>query len=166
MLHNRCPLLFLDIDGVLVTQRFLQSARGNRVFCPTAFGHLRRVVDVSGCEIVISSTWRIGGSIDGFRSTFERDGWPDAPVVGLTPDCPGRPRGEEIALWLEQHDRTDVVYVILDDDADFLPGQPLVRTDYRIGLTEIDVRKCLSIFGFDAADPAGPIAFRSGCTGT
>jgi len=138
-------LLFLDIDGVLVTQESMHVNSATRVFCPKAFRLLRRLTEESDCNIVISSTWRIGGSVAGFLTTFEREGWLESPIIGLTPVCDGQIRGYEIDQWLHQHGQANTPYVILDDDTDFLPGQPLVMTDSKKGLTETEYQACLSI---------------------
>ena len=139
------PILFLDIDGVLVTQESTHINGAKRIFCKNAFGLLRQLAVKSACDIVISSTWRIGGSVAGFQATFEREGWPDAPVIGLTPVCAGKSRGHEVALWLQLNKHFRTPYVILDDDTDFLSDQPLVRTDFRKGFTETEYQACLAI---------------------
>lgn len=139
------PLLFLDIAGVLVTQESMVTNGANRVFCQKAFRLLHRLCNETYCDIVISSTWRIGGSIGGFVSTFEREGWPDAPIIGLTPVCDGQTRGDEIAQWMRASGHEGTPYVIIDDDCNFSPSQPLVRTNFRKGLTEKEYHACRTI---------------------
>ena len=59
-------VLFLDVDGVLNSQR-LGTPDGMRPWCVT---QLARIVKESGCKIVVSSTWRAGGI--GETSDFHR----------------------------------------------------------------------------------------------
>ena len=48
-------------------------------------------------------------------------------------------RGAEIETWLSEHRMPGDRYVILDDGIDFMPKQPLVRTNAEFGLTDDDI---------------------------
>jgi hypothetical protein len=98
----------------------------------------------AGCRIVVSSTWRLncatpdndGSELGqklgehGLRNFLFRPSW-------RTPSG-GQCRGEEIAAWLKAHPEiTD--YMIIDDDSDMLPGQPLVKTHGHDGMSGQDM---------------------------
>jgi hypothetical protein len=48
----------------------------------------------------------------------------------------------EVEEWLKVNAPGAARYVCLDDDADYLPGQPLVQTDADIGLQDADIDAC------------------------
>jgi hypothetical protein len=50
-----------------------------------------------------------------------------------------------VLSWLEINGPKDAKHVILDDMPDFHPGQPLVQTDARIGVTDADIDKAIAI---------------------
>lgn len=132
------PILFVDVDGVLAPLR-------QRGLCGDCLDRLGRIVEASGCDIVLSSTWRrlphkmeqLGKElrdrcmiISGTTPELQRDGG-----MGSVP------RGLEIALWLDDHlegnwqSRGKVQ--ILDDEGDMGPLWPLlVRCDGEEGLTD------------------------------
>lgn len=56
-------VLFLDIDGV--TKPF------NRPACPKAIAQVERIIQVTGCSVVLSSTWRLGAPGWGFTTPAE-----------------------------------------------------------------------------------------------
>ena len=72
-------------------------------------------------------------------------------VIDVTPRLPRPDSGErtvreqEVKAWLDTHDDIES-YVILDDDQEFgaLSGRH-VRTDSKVGLTDLDVERALTI---------------------
>ena len=166
-------LLFLDIDGVLNSLAWVQAGGGfgcppkkrERVtkerlkWDPAAVKRLRRIVEATGAHIVISSSWRGYGAaaVRKWRAMFAIYGWRQAPVIGETPDLAMRresglfvatKRGEEVAKFMTLWGPGIIThYVCLDDDGDFLDGQPLVQTDMREGLQEEHVDRCVYHLG-------------------
>lgn len=126
------PLVFLDIDGVLVTAR---SWRTPSRFDGDAVAALNLLTERIGAAIVLSSTWRFMPRV----VTILREAGVKGVIVGKTPHLYDQPRGAEIKAWLVEH-RWDQPYVILDDDAD-MDGlaDHLVRTTWDLGLTLSDV---------------------------
>ena len=135
-------VLFLDIDGVLVNKRSLaeRNQMGRSVADPACIASLNRIVEATGCKVVLSSSWRFCG-LQEMNRILEFWGC-KFQLHGMTPDLTrkqdtlyvGVPRGREIEEWL----RTSQVdsFVILDDDADMEPLAPhLVRTVFEHGLT-------------------------------
>jgi hypothetical protein len=145
-------LIFLDVDGVLNSMRSITAYRDCRA------DHLDRVgvllldrlcgaLTEAGWapEIVISSTWRLMYPAMGWwRALWERYECKHIVMRGKTPDFhdngPNR-RGREVAEWLRafQGSHCGAPYVCLDDDSDFLPGQPLVWVDPDVGLQVADI---------------------------
>lgn len=127
-------VIFLDIDGVLVTGETVnrQNTVGDHHFNPFAKGpvfQLNRILAATGAEIVVSSSWRCDGPRwDALMEHFKAQGIEKRPI-GRTIDLNRKQngvwisaqRGEEIKAWLSN----DVThYVALDDDCDMdaIPG--------------------------------------------
>lgn len=157
-------VIFLDIDGVLNSEKFWteisqsgrwikaekegrnrdeQSALAN--IDRNAVDLLNRIVKETDAEIVISSTWKNDINLPyklRYMGLIK-------PYYGITPYSNTRHRGTDIELWLDlyKEDNTEIKYVILDDDTDMLEEQMpfFIHTDFRVGLTEQDVKKAIEI---------------------
>jgi len=170
-------LLFLDIDGVLNSLTFAvycnrlhkqnpekedREWRPYRDFDPMALSNLCEIIESTGCEIVWSSTWRLGTSVEELNETVEKGmkRWGidfKIPGIGKTPCLRselgwGCERGLEIQRWLDENvDEKwgdQVRFCILDDDSDMahLMGH-FVNTDGYTGLTWRDATKVKAILG-------------------
>jgi hypothetical protein len=151
-------IVFLDIEGVLneapwaVGQLPAQSpwprsaavAWRQRRLNPSCVERLRRLVEQTRASIVLTSDWRHRMSTGEFARLLALYGYEAAPVIGATPALVRAIRGEEVAAWRVQNQST-CSYVCLDDDADFLPDQPLVQTRPELGLTDDDVIRALTL---------------------
>ncbi len=173
-------VLFLDIDGVLNSQNWF----GWRAYCAKhpgigefatdkdltsddymryklamldqrAVANLNRIIDETGCVVVLSSSWRWQNNqkendkivealrLRGFKYNF----YDITPKIYM--DEFGTQRGTEIKTWMDRElEMTEIEsYVILDDDNDMLPEQMdnfiLVNNQY--GLSDIDVFKAIEI---------------------
>lgn len=133
------PILFLDIDGVLWCHdsRYrlwesmgwpsdrhgaLQDDYGY-VFPQEHTDALSAIVERSGCEIVISSTWRILQPLEELQAMWEDRKLP-GKVIDITPRIPQAPRGWEIRAWLNKHRGWGFdAYAIVDDDSDMMYNQ-------------------------------------------
>ena len=137
-------VIFLDIDGVLVTTRSFIANRGKRLFDCIAAAMLRRVCE-NGVSIVISSTWRFRADLTGksdcptdnqLHDNLMSEGLlpylhSDWKTVDLHRACADQIRGDEIAEWLSRHPEV-THYAIIDDDVDMTLEQKrdhFVRTD-------------------------------------
>lgn len=153
--------LFLDFDGVLNTANYAkrQSKEGidhydefGPMFDPHTITHLKRVVDETGCKIVLSSTWRNEGFMR-MRSLWKDRNLP-GELLAMTPillsttyrdarsgemfSIPERnAKALEINAWLEEFAERPCQYVIIDDENVFFKSQQehLVQTDESNGLT-------------------------------
>jgi len=160
-------ILFVDIDGVLVTDFSKDNLDSDHVhlFNPISVNILNKVVEITDCYIVISSSWRKRDLV-WMRRIFNERGFKYTDrIIGETmrgyhfvergAHIP-IPRGVEIKAWLDLFVRkTDVgftnnnyQYAIVDDDADMLLEQTdyFVQTDSEKGLTLKDGNKLIYIF--------------------
>lgn len=133
------PVLFLDFDGVLNSERFF--VRRGKNFTTTATRDdidpdsvqiLKWILEKTQAQLVISSSWRLMFDVDKVLDQF---GLPKS--VGKTPEINNATRGEEIQAWLNAHPECQR-WLILDDEDDMLPEQfsAFFQTDPRVGLTK------------------------------
>lgn len=139
-------ILFLDIDGVLNNQLACEADREswvgpNRCYSvdPKAVKILNEFVSETGCDIVVSSTWRIGRTLKALQSLMFEIGI-GKPILGVTErfNWKGAVRGNEIKAYLDDHRHYDFKrYVIFDDDSDMLLWQEphFFKVDGYCGLT-------------------------------
>ena len=136
-------VLFLDFDGVLNGEAFLRHQRNHlppgahpRLFDPDNLHALDQLCLRLGIErIVVTSTWRLGRSLDQLRTMLAREGFPRADrLIAATPDFGGglHARPAEIASWAALH--APLRALVLDDAALAL-RRDFVRVDASCGLT-------------------------------
>lgn len=154
--NNELKVIFLDIDGVLNSERFYteksqperrhwaqqhgfnkdeQSALAN--IDPLAIELLNDIIDKTDAEIVVSSTWRSDPNLS-YKLSFMGL---KKPIYGITPYDKSRHRGTEIKEWIDYYkddENVNLKYVIIDDDTDMLEKQKpfFFKTDSMEGLTE------------------------------
>ena len=152
------PIVFLDIDGVLNSYSWWARRTTMdfpyREFDPACLSRLSDLVEHVDAEIVISSSWRKPDTPEeskGELMTLFADVcryWAISDnvsqrIADVTPKLDAD-RGIEIRHYLSEQP-TAREYLILDDQDDFFPNQPLVQTDSRIGLSFSDSLKALAI---------------------
>lgn len=144
-------VLFLDIDGVLNSEEdYREYSLKNGRPAPIEFytdAKARMISDIctrTGANIVLSSTWRKGLTLEKGAILFERLGLP-AVLVGFTPDFSSEgspPRGQEIKYFVENHTLPEEIekFAVIDDDSDAgqsLPsGGKFFQTTFGKGITE------------------------------
>ena len=141
-------ILFLDFDGVVVTDRYqdeqiasggvLRDSHG-AVFDPVCVENLRLIIDSTDADIVVTSTWKMERGLDGMQRMWQGRHLP-GKVVGVTPDIDPIHRGNEIEAWLDAQTAA-VRYAIIDDCPilDFFreeQQQHLFKVDERTGLDD------------------------------
>jgi hypothetical protein len=110
-------LLFLDVDGVLNNLEVLSSTRSSDPLGEDHLLLLKGLVTLSGCDIVLSSTWRLfPESRAELSAAFMRHGIPN--WIGITPQLDNVPRSAEITDWLRKNVTVPTVAVGIDDDED------------------------------------------------
>lgn len=155
---NPISIIFLDIDGVLNNafdadrHHFPDDPRGY-FYSPRCVDILNRLIKDSGAKVVVSSTWRLGRTLEEMQDVLKKIGV-ECDCIGLTPQLSHTHlRGNEIYNWMESN--KDLIghhydfkrYIILDDDSDMLLWQKdnYVNCDPNIGMTERTYYKALSI---------------------
>lgn len=146
-------ILFLDIDGVILSGRALWATNDHTHLEAEAIKMLNEVCERTGALVVVSSTWRRDARcrsrlLDaGFTGRFHRD-WRTPLPHEVAAKWRSRNRGGEIADWLSRH-REVSRYAIIDDDSDMLPKQKraFVQTVFADGITAAHVEQLVAILG-------------------
>lgn len=160
-------ILFLDIDGVLNTSWWYTKLDRNTpkdkygyAFDLRSVANLKKILDETGAEIVISSSWKSFG-ISELEDMWQDRGLP-GKLIGITPNTVSDEmllnadldhmelfsiRGTEIKEWLTKHGKHVSHYAIIDDMDNMLTEQRLhfVKTDPEIGITVDDAEKAIMI---------------------
>ena len=163
--------VFLDIDGVLNAESDSYSETGKRLNGPRCSGYigigsshmkaLAELIDLSGAEVVLVSSWKELPSGSPLRkymlSKFRRYGVVISGNTLAEEDKLGGPnrRGAAVKLWLSErkYDESKDSFVILDDEEfDYAKEdliKRLVKTFYYYvrpgGFQERDIQKALDI---------------------
>lgn len=143
-------VIFLDVDGVINSgNNQLRNARLKRTcetmyFNPVCMKLLKELVESTGADLVLSSTWRLPDektkSVCHLDNLIKRLADYELGLfsqTGPTRFC----RNDEINEWLRSHPDVDG-YVILDDVNDDFQGENLRRlvlVDEVVGLTDSNV---------------------------
>ena len=150
------PVLFLDFDGVVNTIYWKKDTNG--ICCVNvmkgghthlnnqqAIGWLNELYSIVQYDIVVSSTWRIGMTLEELQDLLIKSGFrPDIRVIGKTPVL-HEERGIEIQQWIDENNFTGD-FIIIDDDSDMGELLPkLVKCDTYIGFTIYDYQKSLKL---------------------
>lgn len=148
------PIIFLDFDGVLNTEQYQAwlavKGKPNKdawgpLFDPCAVRNLRKIIESTSAEIVISSSWRYIHRLGSLRMMWEVRELPGEILDILPCGASYISRGEDIECWMNQHGQTD--YVIIDDLNDFYPTQldRYVETNPIEGITEANATRAIEI---------------------
>jgi hypothetical protein len=147
-------VLFLDIDGVLNPKWWNGGKPSDKygvLFEAKAVDNLKKIIEKTGADIVISSSWKCMG-LSELRKMWKERKLPGR-IIDITPDYLSEElllnpdlnndnilynRGCEIKGWLSKYGDEVSNYAIIDDMDDILPEQQphFVWTDEEIGLTE------------------------------
>ncbi len=168
------PIVFLDMDGVMNNHHTYMRAFRYRVYppgnslgmsvCKAAVMRLKKLVEITNSDIVISSSWR-SFTIDDLSFSKHGNGavlnalqWGGFKnckdfIIGNTIHLPYKNiRGDEIEHWLINHPnryKKDITpVIILDDDADFLLYQlekHLIKTETKTGFTLERLNKAIEV---------------------
>lgn len=152
--------IFLDFDGVMDTTHHTnwlyheglpENDRYGVLFDPECVSNLRRIINETKADIVVSSSWK---DFMDYRQILQM--WHDRQLPGFvtdtTPTCSNH-RGDEIDSWLSLYSEISgeeaIAYVIIDDlgGADFNEEQlvHLVSVDPFYGLDESACSRAIAI---------------------
>lgn len=148
-------VLFLDIDGVLNTEQQQWKCQMEGIppadkfgytFDPKAVSYLGDILNITGAEIVLSSSWKFLGM------SVLQDMWQvrhlPGSITDITPDNQ-EGKGLEIKEWLEKHQNDIENYVILDDEDVALLEQQVhfVKCNPQFGVNKKVMEAVLRVFG-------------------
>jgi hypothetical protein len=166
-------LLFLDIDGVLNDRTWLIDAKSFSV-TPKCIPPFNRILKAINPDVVLTSAWRYmilwgAMTVKGFEYLLRSHGVScDIRIVGALSQnehcyhcrhvtindtlfcehcCLSEKRGHLIDLWLRGKPKCR--YLVIDDKPlDILEYRhPLLLTDGKVGLTEVDAANAISTLG-------------------
>lgn len=150
------PIIFLDFDGVVETIYWEKNKDGvwdfnihktgrQELNNKQAIGWLNQLYKKVPYDVVVSSTWRIGMSLDELQGLLIRSGFNrEIKVIGTTPIL-YQQRGLEIQEWIDTAEFKGR-FIIIDDDSDMCHLLPLlVRCDCQLGFTIYDYQKALRL---------------------
>ena len=163
-------IVFLDIDGVLNTEHYqgLLQYQGKSwqdeygaFFDPNAVKQLKRIIDATGADIVVESSWKYLG-LDVMKELWKVRNLPGRKI-DITPSSISDEylfnidldnldasmlhcKGIEIASWLAEQTE-DIRYVIIDDEYVILESQlpHFILTNPYEGITEEQAERTISI---------------------
>ena len=115
-------IIFLDFDGVMDTEYYDHilseadkpiSDEYGLLVDPECVKNLKYIIDNTGADIVISSTWKDDMSYKEILDMWKYRGLPGF-VTDVTPSNAKHNRGDEIDAWLKECPE-ECNYVIIDD---------------------------------------------------
>ena len=164
-------IIFLDFDGVLNTEHYqgLLQYHGKSwqdeygaFFDPNAVKQLKRIIDATGADIIVESSWKYLG-LDVMKVLWQIRSLP-GKLIDITPSSVSDEhllnidlenidtsilhcKGMEISSWLSEQKRQDILYVIIDDEYVILDSQlpHFILTNPYEGITEEQANKAISI---------------------
>lgn len=146
--------IFLDFDGPLNTGRseYLDPERYGHHFDDLAVRNLRKIINETGAQIVVSSSWKHLG-LDKLLEMWSNWGLP-GQIIGCTPGGWDdsrlfNTRGEEIQQWLTENAVGEYAYVVIDDivENEMAAGQERnwIEIDPHCGITYDDAELAIKI---------------------
>lgn len=145
-------IIFLDIDGVLCTERSCVVQAGlMQVLDPVGVQMLRVLLELSQSKLVLSSSWRHHHDQTSMTAILQNAGLHSVPwhQNWKTPTNFAHRRGIEIDMWMIECGYPEK-FLILDDDVDILDAQKpyWVKTSMLDGISFVsfmDAKKILGI---------------------
>jgi len=141
------PIIFLEIDGVLTTQKGTDEAmkrlgdmfdtNGIEHFCPKSIEILNKITNATGADIVIISNWKNAMTIEKMRELFNNRKI-TGNIIGYTPISGINPT-RDIEMWMKKNGRPKS-YVIIDDEnemssvTEVFPEDRFVGTQFTHGI--------------------------------
>ena len=167
-------IVFLDIDGVLNTERHQNHCKMEGIppvdefgyaFDAEAVDNLAAILTATGAEIVVSSSWKFYG-MEALRGIWNERGLPgvilditpngvsDEMLLNADPESIERitGKGYEIKEWLSKYGEHVSHYAIIDDEDVILPEQHpyFVQTNPWKGITKEITAKIIKILNKQA----------------
>lgn len=123
-------ILFCDVDGVINCQYTTQRHGGYIGIDPLMALFVDRIVEATGCTIVLSSTWRLD---EGSRSEVKKF----VDFKDVTPDIAHEVRWKEVQAWLAANPE-ETRFAVIDDNWYDFPANAafFFKTSWLTGLTQ------------------------------
>jgi hypothetical protein len=146
-------VIFLDFDGVLNSAQYLKSGRHPDAcgigLDPFAVVRLRRLVHETDANIVVTSAWRTGRSIDNLSGLLQAAGC-HIEVLDKTADLNTKAhgykhRGDEINAWLSGTWHKIESFIVIDDDIVDGFSDVQIKTSFDEGLQDNHVDAAIRI---------------------
>jgi len=144
-------VVFLDIDGVLNNSktRKLTSYTRSPFVDPAMLKRLRKILDATKAEVVLSSDWRYDRDDERYNQDFIELkyllGDYGIEFYDFTPERLDGNRGLEIKEFLDNHKEV-TNYVVLDDRSDAcVEPDKFIHTSMSVGLTDDHVQEAIDI---------------------
>lgn len=155
-------VVFLDIDGVLNTERFINIQKKelggiydrtmNLNFDPICMKNLKKIIELTGTKIVISSTWRKSKESNGIHwkailQNFRQYKIDENVIIGITPFIDFGTRGEEIKEWINEHkvEKFAIIDDLDNEKVDNISKNHLILCNSYWGIRDNDVEKVIEI---------------------
>lgn len=135
-------IVFLDIDGVLaLPQNRLSVVHDGITFDLVAVERLRHILRHTNSQIVVTSDWRLGRSVEDLKRLFYHYGLSKYILDKIPDRISGEyvPREVEIKKYLKEIDFKISKYLVIDD-IKFEKGtfKNVIKTELRKGLGGLD----------------------------
>jgi Swiss Army Knife RNA repair-like protein len=141
-------VLFLDIDGVLNSAFVLAEQRRADAIDRDMVERINRIVDATGCFIVVSSAWRLYTSYNSLVDLLTSHGLRNV-IIDTTPhlDESEYNRADEIRTWLDKTDIVVTSIAIIDDFSGALTSinDRVVLTTWDRGTEDIHVDQAIKL---------------------
>lgn len=160
-------VIFLDIDGVLNSEEFFIKRNKAHIQAYKEHGHeedydhlfydldpnkiqllndvMDNIMEYTGCEIVLSSSWRIFG-LERINKVLSKVGF--KYEVNHQTTRQDMDRGLQIKKFVDENDIKN--YLVIDDEAfdikKYVPNKQFVKTTWRYGLQKDHVRYIIDYF--------------------
>lgn len=146
-------VIFLDFDGVVNDDHhhMIDVYIGKKYmgfYSKIFICRLNKIIEETGAQIVLSSTWRLDESNENLELLLKNMGI-IGTLHGSTCHLVGKIRGKEIKQYLKEH-KDITKYCIIDDESDmtFWQKSKLVHTDGYLGIQPRDVDRAIHLLGY------------------
>lgn len=142
-------VIFLDFDGVINSTTFMMRIdghKGHEKISEEMVGRVNRIIEETGAEVVVSSTWRKLHDLDELQKFLDKNGFVGELMDKTPPNFGMTERGDIIQLWLDEHPFVEE-FVVIDDDTDMtaIPDENFINTDTTVGITNEHVEEAIDI---------------------
>ena len=155
------PIIFLNINGVLISEKFISDNSGfpdklyyklddnyYMNFEPDKIDLIKKLIKESNAHIVIVSYWCEHNDLDKFKKIFKRYDLDDR-IVDIIPFVPKK-KGYKINDWINTKSNNfphlnNEKFVIIDNDDTGILENKHIKCNPKCGLTEENISQSIKI---------------------